>query len=509
MIYNHETDQWSDTEGNLFIKNEFDPYEPCFIEQTEYVWRAVWKGAVHLIDWAETSLPTDTIFPIKHFTDARLKSSEVAATYISVIKGLLLRLDRCWPSKCSKFSDLGLDEFSVIWDGLTSHNRSTFRQLYILIAESNKFDVDNNIAVKIKKWKARSNVKTLKYVIEWNPKSGSLSSAELELLRHKLLEKPRFESGKDIMMRILCGAMIELIKRPQQFMSIKADGVRRIEKNGISEYFLEVPKSKFQTGMPSELWPISTRLANEISRAGERSDVKALQDKYNRLFIWESKSLVHGSQIPSATVLYTIKDFVRRMNIHSPRTKDKLHVTPYRLRHTGATRMAMQGVSRDVIQHILEHDDSSSAQAYIDAIGSDLVPAMERADRNLGNLFQELNDIFFKGKVVPELGKSKVFIPIFNAILMPVGSCGKDSLNQGSCKKQPFIACYDGCSNFLAWKEADHTKSLEYVEIELERWSRAEGHNERSKAIKDYERLHHAITEVIRKIQAIESDAIS
>jgi len=171
------------------------------------------------------------------------------------------------------------------------------------------------------------------------------------------------------------------------------------------------------------------------------------------------------------------------------------------LRHSVATRMVAQGVSREVIMQILEHDDITSAQAYIDAIGSDLIPVIERADRKLGDLFKELNDIFFKGRIVHELKQEKVFIPIFNANPMPIGSCGKDTIKQGGCKKQPFHACYNGCPDFLAWAEAGHIKALTYVENELERWSQAEGHNSRSKAIKDFEQLHHAINEVIHQIE--------
>jgi hypothetical protein len=225
-----------------------------------------------------------------------------------------------------------------------------------------------------------------------------------------------------------------------------------------------------------------------------------LQHRYDRLIVWESVSLIEREQLSSPIVKSQIKAYVLGLDIISPRTGKPLHITPYRLRHTSATRMAMQGVSRDVIQNILEHDDSTSADAYIDAVGTELVPAIERADRNLGGLFKGLNDIFFKGKVTKELKNEKVFIPIFNANPMPIGSCGLDSSKHGTCKKQPFTACYDGCPSFLAWRDADHTKSLQYVERELERWNSAEGHNARSKAMKDFERLHHAISEVISQI---------
>ncbi|MDO9232716.1 MAG: site-specific integrase [Methylotenera sp.] len=509
VIYNHESDLWEGKDGRLFIKNEYDPLNPCLIEITGNIWQAVWKGRLFKISWKDLSISKDVIYPIQMVATAKLKSSKVAATYILALKYMLFQLQRCLPSACCSLNDFGVSEFSVIWAAMTPTSRSLFRDIYQKISENSESSADSILATRIKKWKARSDVKTLKNVVSWNPLRGSLTSAELELLRVAVNNQPLFESDKFYATRLLCRILIETIKRPEQILSINSNGLIQIQSKLVIEYFLKIPKAKAQTGEDPELWGISDTLAKELIAYSERPSIKALQARHNRLIVWEMKSLTNYGQIASQDAKQAIICLVNKFNIHSPRTKDKLHVTPYRIRHTGATRMVMQGVSRDILQHILEHDDPSSAQAYINAIGSDLVPAIERADRKLGGLFKELNDIFFKGKVVTELGKAKVFIPIFNAALMPVGSCGKDSLNQGSCKKQPFIACYDGCSNFLAWKEADHTKSLEYVEIELERWSQAEGHNERSKAIKDYERLHHAITEVIRKIQAIESDAIS
>ena len=48
-------------------------------------------------------------------------------------------------------------------------------------------------------------------------------------------------------------------------------------------------------------------------------------------------------------------------------------------------------------------------RAYIDAVASELLPAIERADRALGGLFAGLNAAFFQGVVVPALGEKDVY----------------------------------------------------------------------------------------------------
>jgi hypothetical protein len=59
----------------------------------------------------------------------------------------------------------------------------------------------------------------------------------------------------------------------------------------------------------------------------------------------------------------------------------------------------------------------------------------------------------------------------------------------------------------LAWKEADHQKSLDYVESELTRWSKAEGGKERSKLHKDFDRIAASIREVVQQVEAVNGDA--
>lgn len=504
MKYDVSLDLWVDESGARYIKNEYDKTNPGLINVTTQVWSAVWKGRLLKLNWDEINLPPDIKNPIYSYISQKLKSGKVALTYMEGISLLLRNLNNYWPAECKEFKNLNLNLFLDIWNKLKS-SKSSFRQLLTDLSHSQYNLVDEKLVIRINSWKARSNVKTLKEVVEWNPKTGSLTSAELAQLRKVITKVNLNENSIEHAIRLIIWVMMEVGKRTEQILSMRLNALKIISKNGINEYFLEIPKSKNQSGAQPQTWPISEPLGKEIKRFSERSDISYFQKSFDRLFVWHIAD--QFEQLNTHNVGGAIKRYVYKLNIISSRTNEKLHITPYRLRHSLATRLAAKGAQRDVITNLLEHDSNESAQAYIDAIGSDLVPAIERADRNLGNLFKDLNNAFFVGKITNNLNKHNVFIPIFESNPLPVGSCGKNTVETGSCKKQPFSACYNGCPNFLAWKDADHGAALKYVENELERWNTAEGHNNRSKVMEEFDQVYKAINEVIQQVEEINKNA--
>ena len=78
-----------------------------------------------------------------------------------------------------------------------------------------------------------------------------------------------------------------------------------------------------------------------------------------------------------------------------------------------------------------------------------------------------------------------------------VGDCGKKTF----CSLNPFFACYDGCSHFIAWKEGDHQRALDYVYKLQRRWEKAEG-KFRTNAAKNFERIAKSLEEVIERIKS-------
>jgi hypothetical protein len=130
--------------------------------------------------------------------------------------------------------------------------------------------------------------------------------------------------------------------------------------------------------------------------------------------------------------------------------------------------LAFKGTPREIIQEILEHDSPESANAYIDATHTEIAKAINKVDRNIGNIFRELNDAYFRGTISTRLNTRKIMMPN-NSQALILGSCKRDLKSDGHCSRHPFLQCYGGCPNFQAWRLGDHRKALQYVDQEIRR----------------------------------------
>jgi len=387
--------------------------------------------------------------------------------------------------------------------------------MYNYFSKNNLLGATSAIYLKLKKSKARNNVVPLKYVVNWHPTRGALTVEEENLVRD-YIENDNRKHAYSKGVRLMAWLLFSTLKRGKQIRELKKDCTRCVENKDIKEYFVEVKPVKGQTGDPLRWWPIPEKLYIAMNDYSKISSVKALQNRYNLFFVsdfflcdWPtSKSndgLVNANEIRTA-----IKDYFRR--ITSPRTKEPINVTPLRIRHTGATRMAYSGVSRDIISEVLEHDSPDSCQAYIDAIGSELCPQIDSADRNMGNFFTELNHIYFNGKIVDKLNEQPIIIPVIDEHKpnpLFVGSCGKNTVKDGKCYKHPFIGCYNGCPHFLAWREADHRIALSYIETEIKHWGKANINEETETTIKEFKAVRDNILIVMERIESTKNQEIT
>jgi integrase len=459
------------------------------------------------LDWTELGLANAVAVPLQGVIQARLKTR--SPSYLQSVCADLINfrnaLDACEINLQYGFSEIGASALLRVWGIMSSHARSTFRSLYTELAEQGRAGADFALAKQMRRWKAREDTQTLRRVIEWDAENGAFTSAEWELIRGLLNRADPAESDADCAARIFGRVLNETLKRPIQVLSMKRDALW-VAPSG-REFFLRIPKAKGQVGERPESWQITSELAEAIQAYSRRPEIHALQQRFDRLMVMPSAHeqeldwMDHG-QVAVAFANTRLQEWAKKQGIISPRTNEDVKLSPYRIRHTGATAMAIQGVPRDEIQEVLEHDSPYSADAYIQAVGSDLMPALERAtDRGVGKVFSELNNIyFFKGAIVDTVGRRPIHVPIVvESVAQPavVGSCGKN----GSCKKHPFWACYNGCPMFLAWRDGPHEKSLAFVESELKRWSEVEGGKERSKLGKDFDRVGAAIREVIDQIK--------
>jgi integrase len=517
-----ESGLFQHTDGRRFVRCEFDPDNPVWIDVSSNVWTAVYSGSLRQIDWDSIALPLPLVRDLQSIAQLRLKNSSPG--YLTQLQAALRNFvassDEHDIELENGFSDLDSPSLLLIWESMDSHSRSLFRSLYRECADKGIAGAKYALAREIKSWKARSEIVQLREVVHWNPEKGAFTAAEWEVVRGFLEEWDLDEHPHVIATKIFGRILTETLKRPSQIWSMPKDALWVIQSSngtGPDEFFLRIPKAKAQKGERPGTWQITEALGKAIQEYSQIPEIQALQDQVNRLAVLPGlrgrpRWLPHG-EVDAQSGKACLKNLIKQAGLISPRTGDVIHLTPYRIRHTGGTAMALQGIPREQIQEILEHDSPFTADAYIQAVGSDLMPALERAtDRGVGEVFSILTEAyFFKGTVTDDIGKKAITIPAINihepsanGLQAPavVGGCGKD----GACSKHPFWACYNGCPHFLAWKEADHQKSLDYVDSELARWSKAEGGRERTKLHKDFDRVAASIREVVQQVEAANED---
>jgi hypothetical protein len=507
-------------DGRTFVRCEYTPDAPVWIDVTGSVWTAIYLGGLHTLDWNRVDVPKSIIFTLKSVINGRMKTRD--PSYFPKVANALNSFFKIAKEEqldlTEGFSGLNISSFLRIWDGMVSSSRSFLRDIYVECADKKIAGADYAIAREIKTWNARTDIVQLRDVIQWHPNAGAFISAEWEIVRGILERWNPDEHPHDIASKIFGRILTETLKRPSQVTSMPKDAlwvVQSPDGKGPDEFFLRIPMAKAQAGGRPATWQITASLGRAIQEYSLIPSIRALQEQIDRLVVIPLRGRSEGKwvqrgQIDPQTAKQSLQELMKRNNIISPRTNEPINLTPYRIRHTGGTAMAMQGIPRDEIQEILEHKSLFTADAYIQAVGSDLLPALERStDRGVGEVFTILSEAyFFKGAVVDELRDQWITIPtgnieerVANELQTPavVGSCGKD----GACTKHPFWACYNGCPHFLAWKDGDHRKSLAYVDSELKRWNRAEGGKERSKLHKDFDRIGAAIREVVQQTEEL------
>lgn len=469
-IYDPIKNVWTDNQGRKFIKNEFNPDSPIWIDISTSRWSVDYLGKVFSIDWNEFDLRPEIVSPINTIVIDKL--NKLAPSYISIVKNTLFSFQKASGRYWEDFN-VSTNDFHKMWEKIGTSYRPHIRVFYQDMANRGLGSARPDLAHEIDSWIARSKVKVLPLVRQWDPKAGALTSSEEQALR-RILRDPgkKRESPKDHATRIYGWLLLDTLKRASQVLEIPRGGLKCIPTNGRDEWFVEIRPIKYQTGMQNRWWHICEDLAKEIISFSNKSEVAALQNEYDRLIVWNAKSLFIRGMISSTDSNIALKAYVYKRGAISPRTGEPLHVTQVRIRHTGATRLAFAGVSKDIIQEILEHDSPETCQAYIDAVGSEIVPQIEKAGRAMGNIFFELNKSYFQGKVVSETAGAPIVVPEYSATPLIVGSCNRDPIKDGGCKKHPFLSCYADCNSFMAWNiPGPHEKALRYFESERMRWN--------------------------------------
>ncbi len=392
MKYIPDIDLYTDESGNRFVKNEFKPEDPVYIGVDGDEWVTSYKGVTQRCLFSV--LPTTLRDGAQAYLCDKLKTN--APSYLSKFHNTIQWLSAALPGNIENYEDLGIGDWIEMWEEAPASYRTFLREFYSWLAMRSDSDAMRQIAAELNLWKARNNTRTLRRVLDWDTKHGAFTSDETEVLL-RLFQKAQTDDTQKNAIRLFGWMLFETLKRPSQILGMRATALEAVSNEGVDEYFLVIPKAKAQSAEDSGYWRITSELAEEIMRFSNRPEVERLQRIHDRLIVFPNDGLDEHGEISSLTAGAALLSWVNSQGLLSPRTGEQMYVRPYRIRHTGGTRLAMQGFSVDEIMDVLEHDSLNSCQAYIDAVGADLIPAIEKADRKLGSLFVNLNNIFFNG----------------------------------------------------------------------------------------------------------------
>lgn len=479
-----EFGDYRDDLGTLYVKS--GKRQPVFVKVEESVIQGRWRRVNCKLDLTGLELPKCIVTAAYQFAISRLETC-VPTVLIGMDK-LMRNLAANWKSGWLDFSSLSLPQLIMLLAEYRKDLKTHFRKFYMYCAIHGFCGADESFAIELEAL-TFSSAKPMLAVLQWHETKGAMTAAEQEVVRTEMINKKMGETITETTSRLYTWILFETLKRPSQVGDIEFDALWRPSSSNDSQYFLRIPKAKYQAGQSDEMWPITRGLAHAIVEYSAHDFVRMAQKETGYLLV----SSVFGFR---SRLGVNLNKWFKARKIISPRTLKPLVITPYRIRHTGATQMAMLGASAHEIQYILEHRTPYAVQVYIDSLASELCPLIDQVGRRLGGLFSSLNDFFFQGAISSEGKGAPILIPSSEQPAV-VGGCSKKT----TCNKHPFFQCYNGCRYFLAWREADHTRSLSYLEGELERWRVSEGRNERSKVIKDLEQVYRSVLDVVERIK--------
>ncbi|QBQ95928.1 site-specific integrase [Paraburkholderia pallida] len=303
--------------------------------------------------------------------------------------------------------------------------------------------------------------------------SGPLWDVEVSVLQHAILDDHSSER-EHVMQRAAAALGLAFGRNPSNYCLLREEDL----KNALAgfevppQWVLSIPRIKKPGIGPRAAFideRVDERLVQIIQDLIESNRVIKCGQSPRPLFMrstpdpWFDETGVseYKYHLPIDVYRNLLSRFVDRLNLKSPRTNERLFITPRRLRYTFATTMVERGVARRTLAAMLDHSDTQHVQVYYSLKGKRLTRILDRAAAlRLGPLMK-----LFKGRIVesaadstngekPEktvtfLGAEHVVDPV------DIGGCGKKK----SCQLDPPFTCYC-CPQFEPFVEADHDAVL-------------------------------------------------
>ena len=322
-----------------------------------------------------------------------------------------------------------------------------------------------------------------KVVLELDPEKGPLIDLELQALVAALSDRRR-SASLTLQERVILWLCLSLGSNAGPLALLRAsDLVRLASEAGVEAYFLRVPRQKKQ-GDEYRRKSLKLRRINPalgelvealVERNRRRGDLKAMQrngwamplflSPTPKKHLSDDAHKEYTMHFDSGEISTLVWKAAAKLDVVSPRTGRRLHVTPRRLRHTLATNFAALGIPPFAIAEALDHSSLNTVMVYVDNIRV----IQERIDHALAEYMAEVSGGFL-GRLIPDevaaggSAADRIYADFGEGEVEAVGNCGLSS----ECNLAPPISCYK-CRFFRPWLDASHERVLEMVEARAHR----------------------------------------
>lgn len=284
-----------------------------------------------------------------------------------------------------------------------------------------------------------------------HPTKGPFSPAE----KAHILEAIRGQKGQDTD-RALVMLHLELGLNPKAAARLYNRNLRQIHSSQGTFYHLDVPRVK-KRGAERETRrrPLSPQLGQLLIRLqqGEPDD---------HLLHWLS------ARHPEGDIGKFMRRWATEAALVSPRTGERLYLTPRRFRYTLVTHLAEEGASRFHLAQVLDHVDLQYVDVYTETTSTIATQVAEATDafleplvhRFLGKIVNTTDEPAFPDMIVNQLvpaATPHLALPVLNT--GGVGLCGRDTVRDGLCQLFPPLSCYL-CPSFAALRTGPHRDLL-------------------------------------------------
>ena len=277
----NEQGRYVDNNNRVFTKCYADPSTCFLIDVTGPRVESVWRGSRYWIDFSNYIFSPEVVVAAHKYVCEKLEDHTPAI--INEVKSALKMLASIWVKDWINFSSLSWNELFEIFATATKSEKTYFRRLYTYCSDNEMAGADEIYASELQQLVVGSAA--TRVILEWDQKRGALTTAEQELVRRAMLERGE-ESWDANVARLFVWISFETLKRPAQLAGMKSDALWSPQViSGEKEFFLRIPKIKYNSGQPSELWPITPELADEIIRYSSRIGVSEAQTQKGRLIV--------------------------------------------------------------------------------------------------------------------------------------------------------------------------------------------------------------------------------